>query len=52
MNYFKSLYKRLFKIKNVLLFEVPMNCNTREEKDKIIFSTIEALEQSINIINK
>lgn len=53
MNYFRELYEKVkFKKRRVMWFEVPMDCNTRIEKDIIIFNTIETLEQSINISNK
>jgi hypothetical protein len=51
MNYFKNLYdKYKEKKRRALWLEVPMDCNSRVEKDIIIFNTIETLEQSINII--
>lgn len=53
MNYFKELYTKIkFKKRRVLWLEVPMDCDSRIEKDIVIFNTIETLEQSINIINK
>ena len=53
MNYFKKLYtKAKLKRRRVLWLEVPMDCDSRIEKQIIIFNTIETLEQSINIINK
>lgn len=45
------MWKKLFKIKkrDVLWFQVPMNCNTRREKDFLISDLINKLEQQIKI---
>ena len=37
--------------RRVMWFEVPMDCSTRDAKDEIILSTMEALERTININN-
>jgi len=45
------MWKKLFKIKkrDVLWFQVPMNCSTRREKDFLISDLINKLEQQIKI---
>lgn len=32
-------------------FQIPMDCNTREEKQDVILQTINTLEKQINIIS-
>tara|TARA_R100001244_G_scaffold51979_1_gene45191 strand:- start:129 stop:296 length:168 start_codon:yes stop_codon:yes gene_type:complete len=52
MKYFKKLLKWLPKRTKkitILQVEVPMTCNSREDKDDIIISTINHLEQTIKI---
>ena len=43
---------KLYKNKNKMHMEVPTTCISRAEKDNIILSTIEHLEQTIIIKNK
>tara|TARA_R100001530_G_scaffold10639_1_gene10507 strand:- start:13611 stop:13796 length:186 start_codon:yes stop_codon:yes gene_type:complete len=55
VKYFKKLWKWLIKKtkkKNYCVVEVPMTCNSREDKDDIIISTINHLEQIIKINKK
>jgi len=35
--------------KRVMWFQIPMDCNTREEKQEVILQTINTLEKQINI---
>jgi len=52
MNIFKKLWAMLPKKtkKNTIMWvQVPMSCNSRQDKDDIIISTINHLEQNIKI---
>ncbi len=44
----KRLFNKVSK-KQVLWFQVPMNCNTRREKDFLISDLLNQLEQKIKI---
>jgi len=44
-----TILKKLFKGNRVAWFKVPMDCNTREEKDSLILDIINHLEQTIKI---
>ncbi len=47
-----KFFRKLFNIKvkrRVMWLEVPMDCTTRYEKDNVILSTLETLEQTIKI---
>ena len=52
MNLFKKLWAMLPKKtkKNTIMWvQVPMSCNSRQDKDDIIITTINHLEQTIKI---
>ncbi len=51
MNIFRRLVSLKTPKKRVMWFQIPMDCNSREEKREVILQTIETLEKQINIIN-
>ena len=52
LNMLKKLFYKILGIdtkENVLQIEVPNICETREDKELIIYQTIEVLEQNIKV---
>jgi len=47
--YVLTFTKKHYKNKNKMWMEVPTICNSKQEKENIIFTTIEHLEQHIYI---
>ena len=47
--YVLTFIKKHYKNKNKMWMEVPTICNSKQEKENIIFTTIEHLEQHIYI---
>lgn len=51
MRSIRNKFPRMTPRYTIMWVEVPMTCNSREDKDDIIISTINHLEQTIKIKN-
>lgn len=52
ITYIDRLFKRGSKKKSTIWIEVPLSCNTVEDRNDIIFTTLNLLEQIIIVKNK